>query len=82
MSDAARRRRATVSGLVPTTVCTALGVEVSGSIGVLVVSVENGELTANEAKEALAAMDEVGARPTASLLRRAEASIDEASGAD
>jgi len=64
------------------TACTALGIEVSGSIGLLVVAVENGELAADEATEALAAMDEVGARLSASLLRRAEALIDEASGTD
>ncbi len=59
--------------------CKALGIDVSGSIGVLIAAVERGELRPEDAKEALVAMDEVGARLSARLLRRAERLIDEAS---
>lgn len=59
--------------------CKALSVSVSGSIGVLVRSVETGELPADEARERLYAMDEIGARLSASLVKRAEKLIDDAS---
>lgn len=58
--------------------CKALGIPVSGSIGVLIAAVERGELDPEQAKELLVAMDEVGARLSARLLRRAERLIDEA----
>ncbi|WP_435180042.1 DUF3368 domain-containing protein [Halorussus sp. AFM4] len=58
--------------------CKALGVPVSGSIGVIVAAVERGRLDVAEAKDALVAMDEVGARLSARLLRRAERLIDDA----
>ena len=58
--------------------CTALGIDVSGSIGVLVAAAERDALEPDDAKDALLAMDEVGARLSASLLRRAEGLIDEA----
>lgn len=61
-------------------ICKALGIEVSGSIGVLVVSVETAELTAEDAKEVLYAVDAVGARLSASLVKRAEQMIDEVAG--
>jgi len=58
--------------------CKALSIPVSGSIGVLVRAVERGDITAEEAKDTLYAMDEVGARLSASLVRRAERLIDDA----
>jgi len=58
--------------------CKALGVPISGSIGVLIAAVERGDLEPDEAKDALVAMDEVGARLSARLLRKAERLIDEA----
>lgn len=58
--------------------CKALGIAVSGSIGVLVAAVENDEISASDANEVLFAMDEVGARLSASLLKRAEALIEDA----
>lgn len=58
--------------------CKALGIPLSGSIGVLVVAVENGELSAESAIDSLVAMDEVGARMSASLFRKAERLIEEA----
>lgn len=58
--------------------CKALGVSLSGSLGVLVAAVEQGSLGADDAKDALVAMDEVGARLSARLLRRAENLIDQA----
>lgn len=58
--------------------CKALSIPVSGSIGVLVRAVERGDATADEAKDALLAMDEVGARLSARLLRRAERLIEDA----
>lgn len=58
--------------------CRALSVPISGSIGVLIAAVERGALTPDEAKDALVAMDEVGARLSARLLRRAERLIDDA----
>lgn len=59
--------------------CKALGIPVSGSLGVVIAAVERGDLAPEEAKEALVAMDEVGARLSARLLRRAERLIDQAS---
>lgn len=58
--------------------CKALSIPLSVSIGVLVRAVERGELAEDEAKDALYAMDEVGARLSASLVRRAERLIEEA----
>lgn len=58
--------------------CKALGISLSGSIGVLVAAVERGHLDPDEAKDGLLAMDEVGARLSARLLRRAEKLIDRA----
>jgi predicted nucleic acid-binding protein len=58
--------------------CTSLGIAVSGSLGVVIAAVERGDLEAGAAKDALVAMDEVGARLSARLLRRAERLIDEA----
>lgn len=58
--------------------CKALGISLSGSIGVLVASVEHGTLESDDAKDALVAMDEVGARLSARLLRRAETLIEQA----
>lgn len=60
--------------------CKALSVPVSGSIGVLVHAVERGDLSPNEARDSLYAMDAVGARLSASLVRRAERLIEEAAG--
>lgn len=59
--------------------CKALSIPVSGSIGVLIRAVERGECTAEDAKQKLYAMDEVGARLSASLVRKAERLIDDAS---
>lgn len=58
--------------------CKALSIPVSGSIGVLVRAVERGDFDSEDAKSALEAMDEVGARLSVSLLKRAERLIDEA----
>lgn len=58
--------------------CKALSIPVSGSIGVLIRAVERDALDPDDAKDNLLAMDEVGARLSASLLRRAERLIDEA----
>jgi predicted nucleic acid-binding protein len=58
--------------------CKALGVSLSGSVGVIVASVEKEVLAPEEARELLVAMDEVGARFSASLLRKAENLIGEA----
>lgn len=58
--------------------CKALSIPVSGSIDVVIAAVERGYLDSDEAKEALVAMDEVGARLSARLLRKAERLIDEA----
>lgn len=60
--------------------CKALSIPVSGSIGVLIRAVERDALAPGDAKDKLLAMDEVGARLSASLLRRAEQLIDDASG--
>lgn len=58
--------------------CKALSIPVSGSIGVLVRAVERSDLAPGDAKDALLAMDEVGAQLSASLLRRAETLVDDA----
>jgi predicted nucleic acid-binding protein len=58
--------------------CKALSIPVSGSIGVLIRAVERDEIEPAEAKDKLYAMDEVGARLSASLVRRAQRLIDEA----
>ena len=58
--------------------CMTLSIPVSGSIGVLIRAVEHGALEPEEAKEKLYALDDVGARLSASLIRRAEGLIDEA----
>jgi predicted nucleic acid-binding protein len=58
--------------------CKALGVPVSGSIGVVIAAVERCDLDPEETKGALVAMDEVGARLSARLFRCAERLIDEA----
>lgn len=58
--------------------CKALSIPVSGSIGVLVRAVERGDVDADEATGKLLAMDEVGARLSARLLRRAERLIEDA----
>lgn len=58
--------------------CKALGVPLSGSIGVIIAAVERGDLDPDAAKDALLAMDEVGARLSARLVRKAEKLIDQA----
>jgi predicted nucleic acid-binding protein len=58
--------------------CKALSIPISGSIGVLVRAVERGDVDSDAAKETLYAMDEVGARLSASLVKRAERLIDDA----
>ena len=58
--------------------CKALGIPLSGSIGVLIAAFERGDLGPEAVKDALVAMDEVGARLSARLLRKAERLIDEA----
>jgi predicted nucleic acid-binding protein len=58
------------------TACKALSIPVSGTIGVLIRAVERGAIGPETAKERLVAMDQVGARLSASLLRRAERLID------
>lgn len=58
--------------------CKTLSVPVSGSIGVLVRGVERGDVDAERAKSKLEAMDEVGARLSASLYREAERLIEDA----
>lgn len=57
--------------------CKALSVPVSDSIGVVIAAVDRGDLEPDEAKDALVAMDEVGARLSARLLRKAERLIGE-----
>lgn len=59
--------------------CRALSIPVSGSIGVLVRAVETEAIEADRARSTLYAMDEVGARLSASLVRRAEDLIEAAS---
>lgn len=58
--------------------CKALGVPISGSIGVVIAAVERGDLDPDEAKDTLVAMDEVGARLSARSLRKAERLIADA----
>ena len=58
--------------------CKALSIPVSGSPGVVTRAVERGELDAEDARGLLYAMDEVGARLSATLVRRAERLIDAA----
>ncbi|WP_324663491.1 hypothetical protein [Haloarcula sediminis] len=58
--------------------CKALSIPVSGSIAVLVRAVKCGKYTVTQAKSKLYAMDEVGARLSASLVKRAEKLIDDA----
>ncbi|MFC6861965.1 DUF3368 domain-containing protein [Halomicroarcula sp. GCM10025817] len=58
--------------------CQSLSIPVSGTIGILVRAVETGALEPNEAKTKLYAMDDVGARLSASLVRRAETLLDDA----
>jgi predicted nucleic acid-binding protein len=60
--------------------CKALSIPVSGSIGVLIRAVERGDIGAQAATEKLYAMDEVGARLSASLVRKAERLIEDAAG--
>lgn len=62
--------------------CKALGIPVSGSIGVLIAAVDRGDLDPEAATDALLAMDEAGARLSAGLLRRAERLIDDAAERD
>jgi predicted nucleic acid-binding protein len=62
--------------------CKALGVPLSGSIGVVIVAVERDAIEPKEAKRLVTAMDEVGARLSARLFRRAERLIDGAHGDD
>ena len=56
--------------------CAALGVPVSGSIGIVIAAVERGALGPAEAKEALVALDEVGPRLSARAFRRAGRLVD------
>lgn len=58
--------------------CKALSIPVAGSIGILVRAVERGDLTPEEAKSSLEAMDDVGARMSASLYREARRLIEDA----
>jgi len=58
--------------------CKSLSIPVSGSIAVLVQAVEGSQYTPKKAKSKLYAMDEVGARLGASLVKRAEKLIDDA----
>ncbi len=61
--------------------CKALSVSVSGSLGVVIRAAERGELDGADARDLLYAMDEVGARLSVTLVRRAERLIDAAGGA-
>jgi len=58
--------------------CRALDIPLSGSLGVLVAAVERDELDPETARDAMVAMDEVGARLSARLFRRAERLMAEA----
>ncbi|WP_226004149.1 hypothetical protein [Natrinema salinisoli] len=58
--------------------CKALSIPVSGSIAILVRAVERDAVTVDDANDTLLAMDEVGARLSASLLRRAERLLEDA----
>ena len=59
--------------------CKALAIPVSGSIGVPVRAVERDVIDAEDAIDGLYAMDEVGARFSATLIKRVERLIDAAS---
>lgn len=58
--------------------CKALSIPVAGSIGILVRAVERGDIHPEEAKSSLEAMDDVGARMSASLYREALTLIEDA----
>ncbi|ARS90079.1 hypothetical protein [Natrarchaeobaculum aegyptiacum] len=58
--------------------CKTLSIPVSSSIGVLIRAVERGDLEPGTATDRLEAMDEVGARLSVGLFRRAERLIEEA----
>ncbi|WP_254525118.1 DUF3368 domain-containing protein [Natrinema caseinilyticum] len=58
--------------------CKVLSIPVTGSLGILIRAVERGDLDPATAKGKLEAMDEVGARLSVRLLRRAERLIDDA----
>lgn len=58
--------------------CKAHSIPLSGSLGVVIAAVEHGAVTPERAKDIVVAMDSVGARFSASLLKRAERLIDEA----
>lgn len=58
--------------------CKAHSVPLSGSLGVVIAAVEHGAVTPERAKGVVVAMDSVGTRFSASLLKRAERLIDEA----
>lgn len=62
--------------------CKTLSIPLSGSIGVLVRAVERGDVSPDGARENLYAMDEVGTRLSASLVKRAEQMIDDAADYD
>ena len=59
--------------------CKSHSISVSGTIAVLVRAVERGQYTREKATKKLYAMDEVGTRLSASLVKRAEQLIDDAS---
>jgi predicted nucleic acid-binding protein len=58
--------------------CKSTSIPISGTIGVLVRAVETGDIDPDTAKEKLYAMDEVSARLSASLVKRAAQLIDDA----
>lgn len=58
--------------------CQALSIPVTGSIGILVRAVELGSIDTETAVDRLYAMDEVGERLSASLIRRGERLIEAA----
>lgn len=62
--------------------CKALSIPVSGSLGVLIDAVERNAIDADEAIDTLYAMDAVGARLSASLLRRVKRRIENADPTD
>lgn len=57
--------------------CKSLSIPVSGSLGVLIHAVEQGALNSDDAVETLYAMDEVGARLSASLVRDVRRRIED-----
>lgn len=57
--------------------CEALDIDVTSTIGILVSAVEHGALEADEAKEAMLAMDAVGPRVSVTSLRTAVRLINE-----